>query len=87
MDKDNLKHRLPEELRCFSTEFYVTANSVSCKGGKNVLKTKKTVGKKNLNSVKEVPIVHIMFIITIIIVSEKKNWRHCFLLTYVNNKI
>jgi hypothetical protein len=47
------------------------ANSVSCKDDKNGLNMKKT-GKKNLTSVKDVPMVSIIFIITIIVVSKKK---------------
>jgi len=58
------------------------ANSVSCKDGKKCVENEKDCGKNNLNSVKDVPMVYIIFIVTKIIVSEKKKKRHCFC-TYI----
>jgi hypothetical protein len=39
---------------------------------KKCVENAKYCGKKNLNSVKDVSIIHIIFIITIIIVSKRK---------------
>jgi len=44
---------------------------------KKCVENEEDCGKKNANSVKNVPMVYIIFIVTIIIVSEKKK-RHFF---------
>ena len=54
---------------------------------KKCVENEEDCGKKNANSVKDVPMVYIIFIVTIIIVSEKKKKDISFVFTYVNNKI
>jgi hypothetical protein len=70
VEKDNLKHRLPEELH--STEFHVNGKQCLMQRWKKCVENEKDCGKKNLNSVKDVPKVYIIFIITIITVKKKK---------------
>jgi hypothetical protein len=48
------------------------AYSISCRGGKSVLIMKETLWKNNLNTAKDVPMLYINFIATVIILSEKK---------------
>jgi hypothetical protein len=52
--------------------------SVCHKCGKCVLKIKKNLGKNNLTFVKDALMIYINFIITVITVPDKKNWRHYF---------
>jgi len=52
---------------------------------KKCVENEEDFGKKNVNSVKDVPMVYIIFIVTIIIVKKKKGIA--FVPTFVNNKI
>jgi len=56
-----------------------------CKGGNSVLIVKETLWKNNLNFVKDVPMIYVNFIITVIIVSEgeKKKGDVTFVPTFV----
>jgi len=54
-DDNKLPHRVPEELRHFSKEFYATdTQHFSREGGKSVLIMKKTLWENNLNFVRYV---------------------------------
>lgn len=52
--------------------FTLLACGISCKGGKRVLMTKKTLWKNNLSFLKDVPIICVNFIISVIVISENK---------------
>jgi len=56
----------------------MTSMQNPCKGGNSVLIMTKTLWKSNLNFVKDVPMIYVNFIITVIIVSEEKNRRYYF---------
>jgi hypothetical protein len=54
------------------------ACSVCHNDGKYVLKMKKNSGENNLTFVKVTLMIYINLIIAVIIVPDKKNWRHYF---------
>ena len=69
VDDDELK-RVHEELWCFSKEVYMTGHLRQ--SGKSVFIMNKSLWKNKLNFVKDVPMVYVNLIITVILVSEKK---------------
>ena len=52
--------------------FTLLAYSILCQDGKSVLKMKETLWKNNLIFTKDVPMIYVNLILTVIIMSEKK---------------
>ena len=68
-DENEPKHSVYEELRRFSKEYYATGIQRLTQGGGECVDSDEDLWKNNLNVVKDVPMIYVNFIITVIILS------------------